>query len=647
MFVVCINRLTETLPYDDVYQYKTVHDSKGVRLILRGALKTMKYTHIFVSSLYLNDVQEYVTQLGERVSVFTNEDELRAQIQQIFEADNAVTIGGGEIADIESILADYGSDLQDKLQASEKHVCELEGTIGLMEAQFKAALEQIAELTEERDMALMQMQTAVENRSEVEQESNINADEYADLANAYNEIQAKNEEIQAQYDTLIGEYNNALAGYEAQSKEITELRNKVREVTNNLENKILEYEQMNMQYINRGNELGAMQTRIVELEEIAQQYEALEIRYTKLQENFDNLSEMMKNMQGRIESDNTQNLEHENMELKAKQLELQGEVDRLEQEVKLGENKISALTAENNNLKNSGVESKEIQLKYNKLLEDKNNSEKELNNKILKLSREITELNTAKSNLEHRLSSAKGMVGTSILGKFDTFATNPTSINSELMSASEMQKLNGINLSNISVCAFLGDGLIQFCTDLSTKMDTFRRQALFVDLCNNGSLVALVPKDKRGAIAAGCTALLEPNPSNMVQFGVKHMCFGTAKFNDLYLLTVDWGTYLRNLAQIANGAPVVIVLGNLSSFACKSTFVKLASVCKGYMITDGRPMALIDTLAEVKQLSSIVKFLVVAAKTTQSSDSIIKTIQSRASVKVMPAGINFEELGLV
>lgn len=312
----------------------------------------------------------------------------------------------------------------------------------------------------------------------------------------------------------------------------------------------------------------------------------------------------------------------------------------------------------------SGTAFTEMQLKYEALEQKYSDLENNSSDKLYKMQQELTELTNAKVSLESRLKNVQqGGGGYSPLGKYDSYANNPFMSYSERLSMGEQSRINGLDLSNISVCT-VGEGAsIAFLSEMTGAWRRWPKNTLIVDLTNSKLCYMGIPSEVRKAMDKEAARVNSPlNIAGMLTVANNVHMFTNDKFNDLSLLTMDYGEFLAEVSAAACGNPVVILLGGLSSFANRVAFVKLASVCRSYIFIHALSTAMFDTVSEVKAIySTFLNCTALVLHSTMriagnsqnaqiindSSQTIIKALSQYVKVHVVPGAIDWVQLGII
>ena len=681
MFAVCGNIVGE-LPYSDMYDYKVLCDERGIRLFLKSVAKTngnAKYTKIFVQQEYMISESDAVKVRTSRIYPFTDMEDLKKQLSEIFADDNKLMQGADSADDIDGIVADgtglrfnavvdmmelstlkqQNKQLESELETANISVEGLQGVISEAHAEIGRLNSDYAKLEAEKADLVEMYNKVIHERDEQQAENNQNVNEFDSLSNDYNNLVESNEKLDAEYkklleeyDTRTSEFKEAYGALDTKCQElqatVVALQTKVDAL--NVDNNKLQgvITELNAQLTELQTQVAESKRQNAEQERIIQAlkeqvgggdntkvlYDNLKVEYNRVNVELENANAMYQGVVSECEAERVKNSEL-NKKL--------GDVEMKNQELTTELAKVRGASGV------SMVQFNELQLKYNQLREQGVTQEAEYRNKVAKLNSELTEMINQKSNLESRLASSRGNVMQSLLGKFDMYANDPIAVPSDKLSEAEMKELRGVDLSNISVCTFAGgDSFAQFITDLSKVANNVMHKCLIVDYSNDYGLFSFLGRDDRKRVN-GINMLNVDNirPEFLAPIGSNVLSLVSSKFNDIALLTVNWGMVLARIARIAQGAHVCIVLGPVTSFAVRSTFVKLASVCRGHMFSDGRALILCDTLTMVRQLYNVANFLLVVTKMSESAGKIVNSMQSFVQVKVLPGLIDFEGLGLL
>lgn len=312
----------------------------------------------------------------------------------------------------------------------------------------------------------------------------------------------------------------------------------------------------------------------------------------------------------------------------------------------------------------SGTEYTEMCLKYEALEQKYSELESTSSDKLYKMQTELTEMANIKASLESRLKNVQqGGGGYSPLGKYDSYATNPFMDFNERLSMGEQSRINGLDLSNISVCT-VGEGAsIAFMSEFTNAWKTWPKNTLIIDLSNNKMCYMGIPSDVRKTMDKDAVKINGTlNIQGMITAAPNVHMFTNDKFNDLSLLTMDYGDFLAQVSAAACGNPVMILLGSLSTFANRVAFVKLASVCKSFIFIHALSTAMFDTVSEIKAIAStFVNCTALVLHSTmriagnnqnaqiinESSKTIIKVLSQYVKVHVVPGAIDWVQMGII
>ena len=678
MFAVC-GVLTGELPYSDVFNYKVLGDSRGIHLFLKSASRTAnKYSKIFVQQGYMETEADLISPISERVQAWVTEEDLNQYLKDIFIEDNKTKIMNSDVENLDELLSHLNDvqiqavvdsqefehlkaeaeRLEEELSIANMSIEGLQGVIATANQDLDDLRKQYAVLEGEKNELATMYNDSVATAGEQQRENEVNINEFEKLSEEYNTLVGIRDELEGKCKVLESECNSLRRDLNNQ-KEIAE---RLQEQLTIVNGTVASYDNLKIDY---QEAIKNIEAKTKECEALRGNVEELKTRCDDLFKRNEELSaktgdiEIMGQLREQLNQANASNRQLTELlsisnvtkeQLQTKVSQLQESNDKLKADLETAKMNYGGNVETGSSGGVSIVKYNELQLQVNQLREKEILKENEYRTKITKLNSELQEVIGQKANLENRIASTRGNVTQSILSKYDMFATNATSVITEKMTTAELNALRGVNLNNFSVCLFAGgDSTTQFLTDFTGKSNTLSKKVLIVDLTNDFGIASLiVDKNVRKRLSTINMLELENlRVENLASLGSNCMGFVANKYNDIALLSINWGMYLARIAEIANDAPVCILLGGASSFAMKSTFIKLASVCRGYMFSDGRTMVLLNTVTEVRQLYNVVKFLLVVTKMSQSANKIVESMTSMTQVKVLPGAIDFEELGVM
>ena len=186
------------------------------------------------------------------------------------------------------------------------------------------------------------------------------------------------------------------------------------------------------------------------------------------------------------------------------------------------------------------------------------------------------------------------LVQMSKLGYFDGFASVPRAIIREELRPDEKEAIEGYVFSNFSIFSF-GPHISMYTALSDLKNSVFgKANALVVDCtCDSYLATAL----GIATVEVGTESLETANIGSLV-----HNCMGVEYIpcdavHDVTFLAMNWGTVLKKLYDYANGRPVIILLGSVSSFVHRLLCSKLGTLpdIQNCLVIAGDPYVIRNT----------------------------------------------------
>lgn len=277
-----------------------------------------------------------------------------------------------------------------------------------------------------------------------------------------------------------------------------------------------------------------------------------------------------------------------------------------------------------------------VNSQYAEMEKMRNLHEKELNDFRSQVSGYQEEIN----RLE--METSGDLVQMSKLGYYDGFSSVPRAIIREELRPDEKEAIEGYVFSNFSIFSF-GPHISMYTALADLKNSIFGKvNALVVDCtCDLYLATAL-------GIAAtdnGSENLETANIGSLVQncMGVEYIPCDAV--HDVAYLAMNWGIVLKKLYDYANGRPVIILLGSISSFVHRLLCSKLGTLpdIQNCLVIAGDPYVIRNTYTYLAYIPED-RVNLVATQVAQASASLLEPLKAKYSVAVYPKSLDFSQL---
>lgn len=180
---------------------------------------------------------------------------------------------------------------------------------------------------------------------------------------------------------------------------------------------------------------------------------------------------------------------------------------------------------------------------------------------------------------------------------YSSYAENPRALSKEGFSEEERIALGEMKSSLHIFAAGPGDSVYGMLKEAKALMDG-GKSCVVVDFTND---LYLASSYHMRAQKNSLQLLSEDvNPEDCVSLINNSFTFVSTVYNDIALLRVNWGSFLRKLDDYANGKPIIMLFGYMGSFNVRHVISKLALVGQLSLFVRCNPMILNTFYGDVK-----------------------------------------------
>lgn len=205
----------------------------------------------------------------------------------------------------------------------------------------------------------------------------------------------------------------------------------------------------------------------------------------------------------------------------------------------------------------------------------------------------IKEANTVIDGLKSELSKAKIPQEMEGFLKFGVYSQNPKAMVKEGLSQDELNEIGPKTSDMYILAAGTGASIYSMLKHVGELMDT-KQDILFVDMTGDNFMLSKyrLQQSEKSFLALN-NKVFTPSQAVLDLNGIK--LIPSSLFNDIALLSLDWGRVIKNLQVCANGKPIVLLFNNVNSFSVKYTVSKLATWGELYVFMKCTPITLNTT----------------------------------------------------
>jgi len=193
---------------------------------------------------------------------------------------------------------------------------------------------------------------------------------------------------------------------------------------------------------------------------------------------------------------------------------------------------------------------------------------------------------------------------------------------------------------------FVSGGMISFYDMMAVVKSKIEKgtDAIIVDMTSDYYLMTLFKvKSKQGVMDILSTDISEivRKVGNNVDYIPSYI------FNDIVYLTIDWVEFINKLNRFAQGRDVIIIMGNLYSFASRVGVSKLASVGDVYVFGSANPANIISLSKDLTMFECRIKKVIILKYIDTLNEIITNLLSKKYSVLAVKGdSVDWGKIGL-
>lgn len=279
-------------------------------------------------------------------------------------------------------------------------------------------------------------------------------------------------------------------------------------------------------------------------------------------------------------------------------------------------------------------------IRVNSLYEEQQKMRDKHESEINEYRAQIDSYNEEINRLE--LENSGDMVQVSKLGFYDGYTAVPKAVIREEFRSDEIEHIRGISFDNFSIFSF-GPHTSMYVALKDFKDSIFNGTNSIVVDCTCDLYLATMLGIQ--TVTDGVETLENNEVKNIVKNinGVEYIPCDA--IHDVALLAMNWGIVLRKLYDYAQGRPVIILLGNITSFTHRLLSAKMGCLdnIQNCLIITGDPYVIRNTYTYMAYFPAD-RINLIAINVVGASASLLDPLKQRYSVNVMSGSVDFRQL---
>ena len=174
--------------------------------------------------------------------------------------------------------------------------------------------------------------------------------------------------------------------------------------------------------------------------------------------------------------------------------------------------------------------------------------------------------------------------------KFINYARNPKAIVKEGFTPDEVNKMGTLRSKYTIFACGSGESDEKMLRQVKKYIDS-GKDCLVLDFCNDNFLASIFKLNSKSKNTLGLFRD-DVNPLSLLTEISNTKFVATTSFNDIALLSANWGETLRKIDDLAGGKDVIMIFGSVTNFNVRHTISKLATIGKLYIFAKCSPIVL-------------------------------------------------------